>query len=313
MASGAGGWGIALVAVAAALWGSDGVFRRGLALELPAATVVFWEHLILTLLVSRTLRRAIEKASGLGARQWGALILIGAGASASATALFTAAFQAGDPNTPLLLQKLQPLFAIAAAALFLGERLRARFGGYAAVAITGAWLISFPDPLAVGATAGRAALLAIGAAALWGAGTVLGRHMTAYLEPGEITALRFGIGLPASAVLVVVTGGTSSFAIGGGDVVPLFVLALIPGLLALTIYYRGLRTTPASMATLAELAFPLSALMLNYLVFRSTITASQALGIVLVSGVLIVMSRAAHSDGPRAVGVDEPAMLEPAV
>ena len=32
--------GVALVGLAAALWGTDGLFRRGLALELPAATVV---------------------------------------------------------------------------------------------------------------------------------------------------------------------------------------------------------------------------------------------------------------------------------
>lgn len=80
--------------------------------------------------------------------------------------------------------------------------------------------------------------------------------------------------------------------------------------MALTIYYRGLRTTPASMATLAELAFPLSALTLNYLLFGATVVPTQALGIGLLVGVLIVMSRATHSDGPHAVGVDEPATLE---
>ena len=39
--------GFYLVALGAGLWGTDALFRRGLALELPASTVVFWEHLIL--------------------------------------------------------------------------------------------------------------------------------------------------------------------------------------------------------------------------------------------------------------------------
>lgn len=42
--------GFALVAAAAALWGSDALFRRGLAIELPAAAVVFVEHAILVAL-----------------------------------------------------------------------------------------------------------------------------------------------------------------------------------------------------------------------------------------------------------------------
>lgn len=39
-----------LMAVAAALWGSDALFRRGLALELPSSTVVVYEHALLVVL-----------------------------------------------------------------------------------------------------------------------------------------------------------------------------------------------------------------------------------------------------------------------
>jgi hypothetical protein len=42
--------GFVLVAAAAALWGSDALFRRGLALELPSSTVVVYEHAILVVL-----------------------------------------------------------------------------------------------------------------------------------------------------------------------------------------------------------------------------------------------------------------------
>lgn len=34
--------GALIVALAATLWGTDALFRRGLALELPAVEVVFW-------------------------------------------------------------------------------------------------------------------------------------------------------------------------------------------------------------------------------------------------------------------------------
>ena len=44
-----------------------------------------------------------------------------------------------------------------------------------------------------------------------------------------------------------------------GDIPGLVGLALVPGLAALLIYYRGLQSTPAARATIAELAFPITA------------------------------------------------------
>ncbi|CAN5473421.1 DMT family transporter [soil metagenome] len=301
------GWGVALVALAAALWGMDGLFRRGLALELPPATIVFWEHLILVAITFPALRRGWELARRrLNAKEWGAMVLIGAGASATATALFTAAFRYGDPTTPLLLQKLQPVLAIIAAWLLLGERLRPRFGFFLAASLGSAWLITFADPTDVSANRVTAGLLAAGAAALWGMGTVLGRHLTARLPTNELTALRFGIGLPAAAVLAILDQGVSSLGIAAGDFPTLLLLALVPGLLALTIYYRGLRSTPASLATLAELAFPLSAVTINYIAFGTTLTATQWVGVIGLSAVLIVMSATVRSGGAKAAGVDAP-------
>ncbi len=297
--------GVVLVALAAALWGTDGVFRRSLAMELPAVTVVFWEHLILVLITMPWLRRALRTArASFGSREWTAAILIGAGASTLATVLFTLAFQAGNPTTPLLLQKLQPLFAILAARLLLGERLRTRFWGFLLTAMAGAWLIAFADPLTVSAEAGRAALFAIGAAALWAMGTVLGRLLTSHLPPKELTALRFGIGLPVAALLVLLIGQVDGFAISANDVGPLVLLSLVPGLAALMLYYRGLSTTPASMATIAELAFPLSAILLNRIVFGTALTATQWAGVVLVSATLVSMSLLDRAHGSEAVGVE---------
>ena len=83
----------------------------------------------------------------------------------------------------------------------------------------------------------------------------------------------------------------------------MILLALVPGLIALSIYYRGLATTPASLATIAELAFQLSAITLNYLVFGTTLTATQWVCVAVLAGVLIVMSRTARDRGSRALGV----------
>ena len=69
--------------------------------------------------------RAVRGRDALRARG----IAVGAGASAIATILFTQAFVQGDPITPVVLQKVQPLIAIAAARVILGEEPRRRFPG----------------------------------------------------------------------------------------------------------------------------------------------------------------------------------------
>jgi drug/metabolite transporter (DMT)-like permease len=296
--------GLPLVALAAALWGTDALFRRGLALELPATTVVFYEHLILATLTLPVLRRI--PWDRLTSRDRWCLLLIGGGASALATVMFTAAFRFGDPNTPLLLQKLQPLVAIVGARVLLGEVLRPRFAWYVGAGVAGGWLITFPDPLSVQAEHLAAGALAAGAAALWAMGTVLGRRMTTRLSPHELTAARFGIGLPVALVLLVAIDGPAQLtAVRVSDLPPLVLLALIPGLLALRLYYRGLRDTPASAATLAELTFPAAALAVNYVAFGATITLSQTVGVLVLSGTLVTMSWAGRRQAD-VVGIRTP-------
>jgi drug/metabolite transporter (DMT)-like permease len=201
-----------------------------------------------------------------------------------ATALFTEAFKVssatGDFVTPLVLQKLQPLFAIALAVWLLGERLRPGYWMFAVPALVGAWLLTFADPFQVRVAALQAALLAIGAAALWGAGTVLGRMVSDSIGPRELTALRFGWGLPAA--LVVATLVRAPLTPGWGNIPALILLALVPGLFALGLYYVGLRATAAARATLAELAFPATAAFVGVAFLGADLSWSQWVGFAVV-------------------------------
>ena len=61
-------------------------------------------------------------------------------------------------------------------------------------------------------------------------------------------------------------------------------LALIPGLLGLLLYYRGLSGTKASYATLAEISFPASAVILNWAFLGVGVSANQILGFLLLWG-----------------------------
>jgi drug/metabolite transporter (DMT)-like permease len=304
--------GFAMVAAGAALWGTDALFRRELALDLPSSFVVFAEHLILVALTIPFLLRARRWVADFTRMDWIAVILVGVGASATATFLFTASFRYGDPTTTLLLQKLQPLFVVIGARLLLGERFLPRYAVYFVLALSGAYFITFADPASATVSQLAPALLSVGAAALWGMGTVLGRHLSGKIPFAELTSLRFAVGLPATALLVFIDlRGEGWPTLTGNEIGGLFLLSLVPGLIALMLYYRGLTSTPASAATIAELAFPLTALAVNYLAFDTVLTTSQWIGFFVLAGTVTVMGLSARS-GATGMGIVTDERPEPA-
>ncbi len=126
----------------------------------------------------------------------------------------------------------------------------------------------------------KVALLAVGAAVLWAAGTVLGRMVSAAVGPRDLTVLRYSWGLPAAAVITWQTH--AAFTPGWHNVWGLVLLALIPGLASLSLYYVGLQATAASRATFAELAFPGTAAIVGVLFLNSHLSATQWLGFAIV-------------------------------
>ena len=271
-----------MVALAASLWGTSALMREPLTRDfgVPSATVVFAEHLVLVLILSPWLAGALRALRAASVRTIVAIVIIGAGSSALATTLFTAAFAIGDPITPQALQKLQPLIAMLLAVVILRERIRPVFWLFAGPALVGAWFLAFAEPFGVTLTSARGAILAVSAAALWAAGTVLGRLVGAELAPTHITVLRFFFGLVTITAIVGVRG--DGYTVPWDSVPYLIVLALVPGLLGLTLYYRGLRQTPASRATFAELAFPVTAAVVGVVLLDSTLVASQWAGFAAV-------------------------------
>lgn len=269
-----------LVAIAACLWGSSAVLRDPLAAAVDASTIVFYEHVVIVAVLSPWVLPAVRRWSVAPTRVRAAAVIIGAGSSALATTLFTAAFAFGDPITPQVLQKLQPLVAIALAAVLLGERLRPRFAWFAVPALVGAWMLSFDDPFSIALADAQAAALALGAATLWAGGTVLGRMVGTDLGARDTLVLRFVFGLPSAAIIVAVVG--AQWTMPAKHTVSLMALALIPGLLALGLYYVGLAHTAASRAALAELMFPVTATVVGVTMLGATLTPSRWVGLAIV-------------------------------
>ncbi len=282
-------WGVLVVALGASLWAVDAPIRKPLTELLPATSIVLAEHLFLALYSLPMVVVARRVFSQFDARGWLALVVIAWGGSGLATVLFTQAFKIGNPTTVILLQKLQPLIAVLLAGLILKERLPRLYWPCFAVALVGAYLVSFGrqslEPLwRLPQDRVLTAVFAVGAAMLWGGSTVFGRYLLHGVSFPTLAAARFLLALPFLVGLAAVQGtlGTT-FQVGlEQEPVRLFLLALIPGLAAMLVYYLGLSRTRASYATLAELSFPAMAVVVNWFALGARVDAVQVLGFVLL-------------------------------
>ena len=283
--------GITLVAIAAALWGLDAWIRNPLAHSTSVGTIVFGEHVVLVLCTLPFLFGALAACFRLGWTYVLAAVVIGAGSSALATVLFTQAFVDGDPVTPVVLQKVQPIIAVIAARIILGERPRPRFALYLVPALVGIWLIGVNHPLHPTAQGLKPMLFALSAAVLWAMGTVLGRYLSQQLPFQYVTTLRFVFGLVGAAIALLALGAPA-LAAGHArwhDTWWIAVLALVTGLVALSLYYYGLHSTPAIAATIAELAFPVSATLVGYFKFGYVLTGWQWVGVAITTLVVALL------------------------
>lgn len=285
------------VSLGAALWGTDSVLRRPLTAFWSSAQIVFLEHAILTVLLLPVFWKNRREWQALGARQWMALAGIAWGGSALGTICFTEAIRLGNPTVAVLLQKTQPLFAALLASALLGETLGRRYWLHLAAALGGAWLVTFGFAFPAGIRSlpgGGPALLALCAAGLWGSSTVLGRYALSTLSFTTLTALRILGAAPLLAAIAWIQGAKFAPA-SAPQWTAVLLMALVPGLLALLAYYRGLGHSRAAAAAIAELSFPATAALLNWTVLGAAVNAGQIGGFVLLWTAILSLERQSPS------------------
>lgn len=272
-----------LVAIGAFLWSTDSVFRSQVIGHYDATFIVLMNHLLCLVPVVILLWIKRHEFRNLSLKSAASFFFLSAGSSVLAMILFTKAFAtAGNYTVPVLIQKTQPFITILAARLFLKERLRPTFFPWAVAAIIGAYLLAFNglSPFhELQKESLHPMLLAFGAAAIWGIGTVAGRSLTNRHSFQFVTAFRYLAGTVVLAAYVVISQTPAPLmAAFSQDLYPFAMMALGPGFIALWIYYRGLAQTKASIATLCELSYPLGAIVLNWLLLGSALSSMQIIG-----------------------------------
>ncbi len=303
-----------LVFIAAMLWATDAPFRYHLTQNLSASFIVLAEHAVNILLILPFIFSGWREIKAMSPKQWLAVLIIGIGASALASVLFTKAFAFVNPSVAIVLQKFQPLIVIGLATSFLKESLGRRFWLWAILALVGGYIISFPDlkpQLYYGETWNPnlvGVLLALGAALLWGLGTVLGRYLLSPVHTNQNIAITYGreqmlrneeecprLNFKTLAALRFLIAFLFLFALNlregvletigtltPKDILFIVIVAITSGFTSLFIYYKGLETTRASIATFAELGFPFLAVIVNVATLGLFLKPLQVIGMFLL-------------------------------
>lgn len=279
------------VIIAASLWGVDGIVLRPALYSLPVPLVVFVESTIVAIMLSPYFIKQVPSLKTLQRKDWLAFFLVALfGGAIGTMAITKALFYVNFVNLSvvILLQKLQPVFAITLAGVFLKEKLPGKFFLWAILAIIGAYFMTFgsnPPDFTTGDKTTIAALFALIAALAFSSSTVLSKRALRNVSFEMGTYLRFLFSALIMLVLVVSLGDISSITeITTKQIIIFLIIAFTTGGAAIFLYYFGLKRIAASIAAICELAFPLTAVLLEYFLRGNILDAVQWMG----AGVLLL-------------------------
>jgi len=292
------------IIIAAFLWALEGVVLLPELSMLNVAFVVFLLHGIGFLILNTFSWKEYTYLKKFTRSDWIYLVLIalfgGAiGTLAIVKALFLVNFT--QLSVVVLLQKLQPVFAIFLAYLLLKEKPRASFYFWAAVAIFASYFMTFGLALPdfTHSNTLLAALFALIAAFSFGASTVFGRKLAITYPFRTMVFYRYGL---TSVIMLVYMLLFGNFMFSATTPVQWSLLVIIPlttGLGSMFLYYYGLRKVRASISTICELFFPLSAIVLDYLFHGTVLSVVQWIAVVVLLFAILQISGFAQQKGKK--------------
>ncbi len=275
------------IIIAALLWAFDGIIRRNL-YSLPPITIIFFEHLIGLVILLPFAWKYVMKEK-LSKKDFWILLLIALLSGLLGTLWFTTALLKVhfiSFSVVFLLQKLQPLFAITSARIFLKEKINKAYIPWAIVALVSAFFVTFPGGI-VNTQTGEgtiiAALYALGAAFAWGSSTTFSKMLLGKLSSTTSTFYRFLFTTICALFVLFILGYSNTLSMPTIPQYGLFALiAVTTGMVGLLIYYKGLKNTPVHVATILELTFPFMAIIIDMKLYNNTLVTSQWIASILL-------------------------------
>jgi drug/metabolite transporter (DMT)-like permease len=270
------------ISIAAIMWGLDGVVLTPRLYNLDVGLVVFILHALPFLLMHTFLYQQYKYLKKFTGRDYLIILLIALFGGAIGTlsivkALFLINFK--ELSIVVLLQKLQPVFAIGLAAIILKERLSKYFYIWGLIALLGGYFLTFglhaPD-LRTGTNTALSAMYALLAAFSFGSSTVFSKMLLQRYNFKTATFYRYGLTSIIMLAYLIIFGKTGHFdQITRTNWMIFLIIAFTTGSGAIFLYYFGLNHIKASLAVICELFFPISTIVFDYIFNDSKLSLVQ--------------------------------------
>jgi len=283
--------GLILVITASIFWGISTSLIIPHLYSYPVTFVVFIMHLfpliILTIFYPKEYKNFFKLSKS--DMTYAAIIALLAGVIGTlliVKALFLVDFK--YLSAVVLIQKVQPIFAIILAAVFLKEKIKHYFIIIALIVFAGVYFMSFglhTPYFSVSSAYLLAYILTIIAAFFFSTNTVLGKYLTNTVSNKTITFARFFLGTIFSLIICLVAGDIHFvYKLNSNSLTFFVVNAIIAGPFVMFLYYSGLKKIKAIFAALGELALPFSVIILDYFYYGEALSYVQWIG----GGIIII-------------------------
>ena len=285
-------WALAII-IAAILWSFDWILIRPRFYEFSPINIVFLEHLFWAILLSPFLIIWWKKLKKITKKDILSILWICIFWSLIWTLTITQAFFSAYAwentiATIVILQKLQPIFALLLARIILKEHLSKTFYIWAVISIISAYFLAFwnlktnifnINLLTI------PAFYAIIAAFAFGSSTVFWKSLTTSLWFKLTASLRFFITTIFAFITLIAFWSFWEYI----NFEPihyqlLILIALTTWAWALFLYYYWLKKVKASQSIILELAWPISAVIFDYIFNWNILNSTQ-----IISSIVLII------------------------
>lgn len=281
------------IILAAIMWGIDGIlltpryFTNGF---YDVKFIVFVSHLFPLLILSIPFYKEYKRIKEFDKTDFIYFTLIALFGGTIGTLSIVKALELSNYSLSLvtLIQKAQPIFAIILAYILLKERPAKKFYIVFIISVISLYFLIFglENPKLLNENNLKAAIYSLIAALSFGFSTVFSRKVVVKNSFLTTTFYRFFFTTIISGIILLFSNPVDSFKryVQIPNLYLLTLIIAIYSLIAILMYYKGMSNTKAIYATICELAYPLSSVIVEAIVYNRILSPVRLIS----AGVLII-------------------------
>lgn len=291
-----------LIVIAAVMWGIDGVILTPKYFEFGLYNVifiVFLAHVIPFIVLHIKNHNKIIKINKLGNENIKYLLLVSIFGGTIGTFSIVKALMLSEFNPysiVILIQKSQPIFAILSAYILLNEKITKKFFYVFIITIISLYFLTFGlnNPFLTKLNKIYPMIYSLLAAISFGVSTTFSRKIALNLDSKNSVYYRFMMTSIFSFIILLFhfnnTINSFIYILNNKNILILTLIISIWGLISSKLYYIGLKNTKAIYSTISELAFPLTSVLLDSVIYGNSLEVIRILAAIILTTSILYLN-----------------------